>query len=105
MRISDWSSDVCSSDLRPVWLECRLLESGVARAAVDNVGSRRVHVLVVGSGTWPLSVTVGRIIWADGEARQANLGGDGRTSGCSDRKEKERRASRAAQKPARCGCQ
>src|SRR3546814_309182 len=77
---------VCASDIfdrtsrRPVWLECRLLESGVARAAVDNVGSRRVHVLVVGSGTWPLSVPVGRILWADGEARQANLGGDGSRS-------------------------
>src|SRR3546814_4308976 len=38
MRISDWSSDVCSSDLAPV-RGCAPAEQGDERAALDRVGS------------------------------------------------------------------
>src|SRR3546814_18635736 len=43
MRISDWSSDVCSSDLRPAEREVR-----VAADDVDQLGARGAHRRVDG---------------------------------------------------------
>src|SRR3546814_18701530 len=41
MRISDWSSDVCSSDLLPLHpVEQRVDEQGIARGVMQNSASR-----------------------------------------------------------------
>src|SRR3546814_12204871 len=47
MRISDWSSDVCSSDLGPcaVGLESTVLDLSGARAAILRPGSITTHDL------------------------------------------------------------
>src|SRR3546814_10315098 len=46
LRISDWSSDVCSSDLRPVMAELLLQ----ARMAVIPIGARLHDRKLVGEG-------------------------------------------------------
>src|SRR3546814_8839473 len=38
MRISDWSSDVCSSDLLPGWLHFLLLEGSFLCVILSNFG-------------------------------------------------------------------
>src|SRR3546814_1679613 len=44
MRISDWSSDVCSSDLRPLWIRNGTIGPGAARL-VNLIGSARLDGL------------------------------------------------------------
>src|SRR3546814_12302600 len=48
MRISDWSSDVCSSDLRT-----RLGETEVTVASPQGQGMRRMDVLTLLTFVWP----------------------------------------------------
>src|SRR3546814_15103591 len=44
MRISDWSSDVCSSDLRLVAVGQHELESALQRRPLDGVEARRERI-------------------------------------------------------------
>src|SRR3546814_10702977 len=62
MRISDWSSDVCSSDLRPRFTAPR---AGVARLGADPARSARHHraadlqQLADACAHWPAIVLAG----------------------------------------------
>src|SRR3546814_14198187 len=66
MRISDWSSDVCSSDLTP--------GGGLVAACESVVGRRFAEAIGAGAG-------VGGDLLAAGERRQAVIGRD-RVGGC-----------------------
>src|SRR3546814_1513101 len=56
MRISDWSSDVCSSDLREFVRQCRILDPGAGLVAPEIVHGT-ICVLIrqdVGKSTNPV---------------------------------------------------
>src|SRR3546814_8479044 len=78
MRISDWSSDVCSSDLRHVGRACRRRHSGDRRPARRADGALRVGQ---DSRPWHPRGDRGDPLWpeppvAQGRDPQADLVGD-----------------------------
>src|SRR3546814_9301588 len=51
MRISDWSSDVCSSDLRPVGTVCAVGgDNGASRVEAEVIGFRNGRTLLMNLG-------------------------------------------------------
>src|SRR3546814_10785542 len=54
MRISDWSSDVCSSDLRPVHPTMEATANSIEAASpTSRVAARALPCPPIASATWP----------------------------------------------------
>src|SRR3546814_2123928 len=53
MRISDWSSDVCSSDLQPAEARASLRHRGAADPALPLAAALRVRLRQAGAGRLP----------------------------------------------------
>src|SRR3546814_5703979 len=73
MRISDWSSDVCSSDLRHGWM---LQEAVLDLARADAVAARRDDV-VVAADEAQVTLVVQAALVAGHQPVAAELGGRG----------------------------
>src|SRR3546814_15607132 len=74
MRISDWSSDVCSSDLLAVDVSSLALRERVEhQAALERVRNKLDAVLLAqmgefsGSGAWQLDAASSAINWFQGQ--------------------------------------
>src|SRR3546814_15142664 len=63
MRISDWSSDVCSSDLWATWLAIAVFYC-IARWYWSGDYRLSMNVLM-GAAPWLLAVSVPYVIWLD----------------------------------------
>src|SRR3546814_6647524 len=54
MRISDWSSDVCSSDLVAVGYDGRLSSPALETALIEGLNGSGIHAVRIGMGPTPL---------------------------------------------------
>src|SRR3546814_9683553 len=75
MRISDWSSDVCSSDLAPRVLHKALRRRALADRAVAGAEGERPHGAALGLRPGPHPAPGGALREADGLSRRAELAG------------------------------
>src|SRR3546814_5939450 len=84
MRISDWSSDVCSSDLRQIAVEHRLADRGAEAAAryqsddravvQDGLAAEHRHGLLHREGAEPAARSLRLLLFPRGAADEVALG-------------------------------
>src|SRR3546814_6858849 len=89
MRISDWSSDVCSSDLPAAALESEAIQNCAGYQATGKTGQRELEELAVLLALilLPLITVIGSVTVVVGPQRGSLDGHRGGPPGCRERSE------------------
>src|SRR3546814_16830495 len=91
MRISDWSSDVCSSDLQIVEIDAVPHRFGIVEIDLDQLGQRKITLAVARRANLALDGVAGaQAIFADLVRRHVNVIGTGELIGFGRAQETER---------------